>query len=120
MEENKQEFDPRDLNKDGKVSIGEKIGHGIDEALKDAKVVAGKAKVKAEELKSKAPEKFAEMKEDVKEAAGKAKAKAEELKSKAPEKFAEMKGEVKEAADKAKAKFDNLVSKKEGEENKDA
>ena len=81
-----EEFDKRDLNHDGKVSLGEKIGYGIDEAVKDAKEVAAKAKVKAEELKEKAPEKFAEMKQD-----------------------------VKEAADKAKAKFDNLTSKKDGE-----
>ena len=62
-----EEFDKRDLNHDGKVSIGERIGHGIDEAVKDAKEVAAKAKVKAAELKEKAPEKFAEMKEEVKE-----------------------------------------------------
>ena len=110
-----EEFDKRDLNHDGKVSLGEKIGYGIDEAVKDAKEVAAKAKVKAEELKKKAPEKFAEMKKDIKEAADKAKVKAEELKEKAPEKFAEMKQDVKEAADKAKAKFDNLTSKKDGE-----
>ena len=86
-----EEFDKRDLNHDGKVSIGERIGYGIDEAIKDAKEVAGKAKVKAAELKEKAPEKFAEMKED-----------------------------VKEAADKAKAKIDNLTSKKEKEGEKEA
>ena len=51
----------------------------------------------------------------IKEAAGKAKVKAEELKEKAPEKFAEMKADIKEAADKAKTTIDNFVSKKDGE-----
>ena len=67
MEENKQEFDKRDLNKDGKVSLGEKIGYGIDKAQEKLEEAA--------ELKGKASEKFAEMKEETKEAADKAKAK---------------------------------------------
>ena len=92
-----QEFDKRDLNKDGKVSLGEKIGYSIDKAQEKLEEAAGKAKVKAEELKEKAPGKFAEMKEEVKEAADKAKVKAAELKGKASEKFAEMKEETKEA-----------------------
>lgn len=39
MEENKQEFDPRDLNKDGKVSVKEQLLHAADkinEAMYDA------------------------------------------------------------------------------------
>ena len=44
-----EEFDKRDLNKDGKVTLGEKIGYGIDEAVKDAKEVAAKVKEKAPE-----------------------------------------------------------------------
>ena len=116
MEENKQEFDKRDLNKDGKVSLGEKIGYSIDKAQEKLEEAAAQAKVKAEELKEKAPGKIAEMKQEVKEAAEQAKVKAAELKDKASEKFAEMKEETKEAADKAKAKFDSFVSRKDGEE----
>ena len=34
-----EEFDKRDLNHDGKVSLGEKIGYGIDEAVELSEIM---------------------------------------------------------------------------------
>lgn len=63
MEENKQEFDPRDTNKDGKVSVKEKILHAADkinEAMYGAadavKEGAGKVVGKVKDYKALSPE----------------------------------------------------------------
>ena len=63
MEENKQEFDPRDTNKDGKVSVKEKILHAADkinEAMYGAadavKEGAGKVVGKVKDYQALSPE----------------------------------------------------------------
>ena len=63
MEENNQEFDPRDLNKDGKVSVKEQLLHVADkingviyEAADAVKDGAGKVVGKVKEYEALSPE----------------------------------------------------------------
>ena len=61
MEENKpHEFDPRDLNQDGKVTLGEKVQYAAGEA-------ADKAKDKAADRKEKAADKIDAAKQKIQE-----------------------------------------------------
>lgn len=85
--------DPRDLNGDGKVTLGEKVqyaaekaGEKIEAAIADAKEDAKEALGEAKELYSKASDKakdmYAEAKESAKDLYDKAADKVHELKDK--------------------------------------
>lgn len=84
MNEQNQEFNPRDLNKDGKVSIGEVLKSAAETILEDAEEVVGQvrayADLTAEERKAK--------NEEIKE---KASSLADEAAATAKEIFGEMK-----------------------------
>ena len=90
MEENKQEFDPRDTNKDGKVSVKEKILHAADkinEAMYGAadavKEGAGKVVGKVKDYQALSPEEKQarqdELNQKATDAANKASDKAKEI-----------------------------------------
>ena len=72
MEENKQEFDPRDTNRDGKVSVKEKILHAADkinEAMYGAadavKEGAGKVAGKVKDYRALSPEEKQERQDEL-------------------------------------------------------
>ena len=50
MNEQNQEFDPRDLNKDGKVSVKEKLQFAADKAIEAADSAADAIREGAQEL----------------------------------------------------------------------
>ena len=96
MEENKpQEFDPRDLNQDGKVTLGEKVQYA-----------AGKAAEKAKEV-------YAEAKEKTVEVAGKVADKSKELYAEAKEKAVDLKEKAADKIDTAKQKIQEKKDEKE-------
>ena len=96
MEENKpQEFDPRDLNQDGKVTLGEKVQYA-----------AGKAAEKAKEV-------YAEAKEKTVEVAGKVADKSKELYAEAKEKAVDLKDKAADKIDTAKQKIQEKKDEKE-------
>ena len=59
MEENKTQetFDPRDLNQDGKVTLGEKVQYAAGKAAEKAKEVYADAKEKTVEVAGKVADK---------------------------------------------------------------
>lgn len=78
--------DPRDLNGDGKVTLGEKIQYAAGKAGEKVKEVAGEMKENAKDLYAKAAPKakevLAEMKENAEDLVDKAKGKIDSLKDK--------------------------------------
>ena len=68
MEENKpQEFDPRDLNQDGKVTLGEKVQYAAGKVADKSKELYAEAKDKAADLKEKAADKIDTAKQKIQE-----------------------------------------------------
>ena len=93
MEENKpQEFDPRDLNQDGKVTLGEKVQYAAGKAAEKAKEVYADAKEKTVEVAGKVADKSKELYAEAKD-------KAVDLKEKAADKIDTAKQKIQEKKD---------------------
>ena len=94
MEENKpQEFDPRDLNQDGKVTLGEKVQYAAGKAAEKAKEVYADAKEKTVEVAGKVADKSKELYAEAKDKAVDLKEKAADKIDTAKQKIQEKKGE---------------------------
>ena len=93
MNEQNQEFDPRDLNKDGKVSVKEKLQVAADKAIEAADAAADAIREEAQELYGKVKDYQALSPEEKK-------AKQDAWKEKAKDAFEDVKEDVKEGAEK--------------------
>lgn len=108
MEENtnQETFDPRDLNKDGKVSFTEKVQFAAGQAKEKAVEVAGKVAEKSKVV-------YAEAKEKTVEVAGKVADKSKELYAEAKDKAADLKEMAADKIDTAKQKLQEKKDEKE-------
>ena len=100
MNEQNQEFDPRDYNKDGKVSIEEKIRAAAEKAEEAFGKATGAVKDSVEQVIGKVKDYQAMSPEEKKAREDEWNRKATEFAGKASDKAKELAGEVKEGAEK--------------------
>ena len=100
MSEQNQEFDPRDLNKDGKVSVKERLMEAADKASEALGLAADAIKDEAKELYGKVKDYQALSPEETKAKQDPWKEKANEAAGKAADTAKEFAEEVKEGAEK--------------------
>ena len=79
MSEQNQEFDPRDLNKDGKVSVGEALKSAAGAIVEDAEEVVGQVKAYIDLSPEERKAKNEKLKEKASDLADKATAAAKEV-----------------------------------------
>lgn len=96
---NEQEFDPRDLNKDGKVTLGEKIQYAAQSAVETVKESAQTVAASVKKFSDATPEERKEKTDEIK-------AKVNKAAGQVVDKAKEVYGEMKENAEKILAKKD--------------
>lgn len=97
---NEQEFDPRDLNKDGKVSTKERLLDAANKATEAIEITAGVIRDEAKELYGKVKDYQALSPEEKKAKQDEWKAKATEAADKAVDAAKDFAEDVKEGAEK--------------------
>lgn len=100
MNEQNQEFDPRDLNKDGKVSVKEKLQFAADKAIEAADSAADAIREGAQELYGKVKDYQALSPEDKKAVQDQWKEKVSDAAEKVADSAKEAFEDVKEGAEK--------------------